>query len=359
VEQARAIYDVTLITYREYKDGILPQDIELIKQYVHTCEKEEERAKSTLEWMRDINKKGFQSSSQLLAAELGYQQAGIFLRDANGMLKQLKVYTGPKIIKSLEAKLSAINADKKNQEASCELETQRYNRLKKCIEKCELRAPADGVVVYVNQTNGWWRVESQIEQGVTVRENQPIFQLPDPKHMRVKARINETKLSYIKTGQPAMVKIDAFSDRELHGTVAEVTAISSPVNGPFSDVRVYYAIVNIEEGFDDLRPGLTAEVFFKSSSRSGTTRIPVQAVRLIDGKTYVALHHQVTGKSEVAPWRWKRVELGLIDPDYAEVLSGVKTGDRVVADPRTLPAPESLPNESTEPSSVANLSMQP
>ena len=215
------------------------------------------------------------------------------------------------------------------------------------------------MLVYVNQTNGWGRVESQIDQGVTVRENQPIFQLPDPKHMRVKARINETKLSYIKTGQPAMVKIDAFPDRELHGTVAEVTAISSPVNGPFSDVRVYYAMVNIEEGFEDLRPGLTAEVFFKSSSRSGITRIPVQAVRLIDGKTYVALHQQATDKSEVAPWRWKRVELGLIDPDYAEVLSGVKMGDRVVADPRTLPAPESLPDENTEPSSVASLSMQP
>jgi multidrug resistance efflux pump len=359
VQQARAIHEVTLITLREYKDGILPQDRDLIRQYIKTCEVEDERARTTLEWSRDMNKRGFQSSSQLMAAELAHQQTTIFLRDARGMLDQLDRFTGKKILKSLEAKLSAIEADMKNQEASYELETQRYNRLKKCIEKCTLRAPGDGVVVYVNQTNGWGRVESQIDQGVTVRENQPIFQLPDARHMRVKTRINETKLGYIKTGQPAVVKIDAFPDRELRGTVAEVTAISSPVNGPFSDVRVYYAMVNIEEGFADLRPGLTAEVFFRSSTRSGITRIPVQSIRLIDGKPYVAIHRPTADRSQELPWQWKRVELGLSDPDFAEVISGLKRGDRVVADPRSLPAPATLPDEPAEPSSVASLSMQP
>jgi multidrug efflux pump subunit AcrA (membrane-fusion protein) len=355
VEQARAIYDVTVITYREYKEGIYPQDVQLIKQYIETCRKEEERAKSALEWTRGMAEKGLQTGSQLVAAELNHQQTSIFLRDALGMLDQLVKFTGPKHIKSLEAKLSAIQADKKNQEASMELETQRYNRLKKCIEKCTLHAPADGILVYVNQTNNWGRVEAQIDQGVTVRENQPIFQLPDPRHMRVKTRINETKLGYIKTGQPAVIKIDAFPDRELRGTVAEVTAISSPVNGPFSDVRVYYAMVNIEEGFEDLRPGLTAEVFFKSSTRSGITRIPVQSIRLIEGKPYVALHVPTADRSREAAWQWKRVELGLTDPDFAEVISGVKQGDRVVADPRSLPAPSSPPDSS----SVASLSMQP
>jgi HlyD family secretion protein len=359
VEQARAIFDVNVITLREYRDGIFPQDLQLIRHYIQTCEVEDERSRRNLEWSRDMNKKGFRTSSQLQADELGYQQAEIALREARGMLLRLEKFTGPKIIKSLEAKLAAIDADKKNQEASFELETQRLNRLDKCIKNCTLRAPGDGVVVYVNQTNGWGRVESQIEQGVTVRENQPIFQLPDSRHMRVKTKINETKLGYVRTGQPAIVKIDAFADREMRGSVAEVTAISSPVNGPFSDVKVYYAMVNIEEGSNDLRPGLTAEVFFKSSTRSGITRIPVQSIRVIDGKNYVALHQPTSDPAKAAPWRWKRVELGLTDPDFAEIVSGVKLGDRVVADPRTLPAPASLPDETTEASSVASLSMQP
>ncbi len=98
-------------------------------------------------------------------------------------------------------------------------------------------------------------MESQIEQGVTVREGQQIFQLPDPKNMRVKTRINETKVAHLRRGQGVRVKIDAFPGRPMRGQVAEVTAISTPVNGPFSDVRVYYANVEIEDEIEDLRPG--------------------------------------------------------------------------------------------------------
>jgi len=60
------------------------------------------------------------------------------------MLKRLIVFTGPKIIKSLEAKVKAIESDRKNQEAAFELEKQRLARLQKCIDGCTLRAPGDG-----------------------------------------------------------------------------------------------------------------------------------------------------------------------------------------------------------------------
>ena len=41
-------------------------------------------------------------------------------------------------------------------------------------------------------------------EGVTLREKQPIFNLPDPLHMRVRARINESKVTLIRTGQRAL-----------------------------------------------------------------------------------------------------------------------------------------------------------
>ena len=37
VEQARYILDAGQIAHREYEEGILPQDIELIKQYMSIC----------------------------------------------------------------------------------------------------------------------------------------------------------------------------------------------------------------------------------------------------------------------------------------------------------------------------------
>ena len=89
-----------------------------------------------------MKEKGFRTTSQLKADELNDQQASIALEEAQGMLERLDKFTGPKILKSLEAKIKAIVADKKNQEASFELEKQRLARLQKCIDNCTLRAPA-------------------------------------------------------------------------------------------------------------------------------------------------------------------------------------------------------------------------
>jgi HlyD family secretion protein len=360
VDQVRSILEVNLITQREYRDGIFPQDMQLIRQYILTCRVEEERAERNAAWSRRLAEKGFRAKAQLNADLLAEQQTRIALEEAEGMLERLAKFTGPKILKSLEAKIKAIESDRKNQEASFELEKQRLARLQRCIDKCTLRAPGDGILVYAQQTNGWGRVEAQIEQGVTVREDQPIFELPDPKHMRVKTRVNETKVAHIQSGQQALVRVDAFPNRPLHGIVSEVTAISTPVNGPFSDVRIYFATVNIEEGFADLRPGLTAEVLFKCNARTNVTRVPVQAVRPIEGKHYVALQQGAASSGNQGDgWRWKQVELGLSDPDYVEVVSGLKQGDRVLADPRALPVPDVLPQEQSGSTSVATVTLQP
>ena len=361
LDQAATILEVAQISQREYRDGILPQDLQLIRQYITTCRIEKERAAQNLEWSRAMKQKGFRTTAQLKADGLNDQQASIALEEAQGMFERLDKFTGPKILKSLEAKIKAIVADKKNQEASFELEKQRLARLQKCIDNCTLRAPGDGILVYANQANRWGQVDQPIEQGVTVREGQSIFQLPDPQHMRVKTRVNETKVGLLKTGQEAIIRVDAFPERPLHGTVAEVTAISTPLNGPFSDVRIYYATVNIKEGgFADLRPGLTAEVLFKSSAKVGVTRVPLQAVRAIDGKHYVAVHEPTQGREAgKASWRWKRIELGLSDPDFVEVVSGVKRGDRVVANPQKLPIPDAMPDEQPGAPAVATISLQP
>jgi len=359
VDQAKSILEVSEISLREYRDGIYPQDLQLIRQYIETCKIEKERSERNANWSRDMFKKGLRTAAQLKGDELNDQEKSIALEEAEGMLERLVKFTGPKNIKSLEAKIKAVESDKKNQEASFQLETQRRDRLQRNIDHCMLRAPAEGIVVYMNQVNVWGMVQAQIDQGVTVREGQPIFQLPDPKSMQVKARINETKMGQLRSGQKALVKVDAFPERLLQGTVAEITAISTPVNGPFSDVRIYFAMVKIDEGDDDLRPGLSAEVFFECGSHTNVTRVPIQAVRSIDGKHYVALHQPSPSAEQSSPWKWKRVELGISDPSFVEVVSGVKRGERVVANSFALPAPDSIPEEQGEEPAVANVSMQP
>jgi len=339
VDQAAAILEVNKITYREYRDGIYPQDLQLIRQYIQTCRTERERAEQNLVWSQGMADKHLRTAAQLRADKLDLQQADFVLSEAQGMLDRLEKFTAPKILKSLEAKLAAILTDKLAQDAMFALESERLERLKKNIANCTLRAPRDGIVVYVNQTNSWGRVESQIMEGVTVRQDQPIFQLPDPNRMRIKARINETKVSQIKSGQKCVVTIDAYPDRRLHGTVTDVTVISTPVNGPFSDVRVYFALISIDNAFDGLRPGLSGEVTFLYDQRKQVDRLPIAAIREVDGKSFVAVPDPSPAAEKRQPYRWQKVELGLSDSDFVEVLSGVEAGDRVVANPSALAMP--------------------
>lgn len=343
VDQAAAILEVNKITYREYRDGIYPQDLQLIRQYIQTCQIERERAERNVEWSQGMADQHLRTAAQLRADKLALQQADFVLSEAEGMLNRLEKFTAPKILKTLEAKLAAILTDKLAQDAMFALETERLERLKKNIAACTMRAPRDGIVVYANQANAWGRVETQIMEGVTVREDQPIFQLPDPNRMRIKARINETKVSQIRTGQKCTVVMDAYPDRRLNGTVTDVTVISTPVNGPFSDVRVYFALIAIDKAFDGLRPGLSGEVTFLSDQRKQVERLPIAAVREVDGKAFVAIPDPSLAEKERAPYRWQKVELGLSDSDYVEVLSGVEAGDRVVANPSLLSSPITEP----------------
>src|SRR5204862_178006 len=116
-----------------------------------------------------------------------------------------------------------------------------------------------------------------------------IFDLPDPKHLRVRARINESKVNALRTGQVARVSFDAYPGRPLRGVVAEITPIPA-ANGILSDVKNYTAIINItDESYEGLRPGLSAQVIIEAGLARDVVRIPAGSVRWVDGGPYAAL----------------------------------------------------------------------
>ena len=353
VDQAQSILEVNEISYREYKDGILPQDAQLINQYLMTCRTEEERAEKNYEWSKETAAKGYRAAAQVKADELNLQQARIALTEAEGMAFRLQNYTQKRLLKALEAKIEAIKSDKLAQESTFQLETVRLKKLEKMVGNCILRAPRDGVVVYANQPNAWGRVDNPIDEGVTVREGQPIFNLPDPGKMRVRVKINESKVALIQSGMRAKVVVDAYPDVPLNATVAEVTPIPAPANGPSSDVQIYFANVDIDTtDFKTLKPGLSAEVTFLLSEPRKVTRIPLQAIRWIQSKPYAAV--ATASQPDANSWEWRGLKIGDSDPNYAEVIDGLAAGDKVIARPDALPEPpKEIAKTSTPPVRVS------
>lgn len=338
--QAQSILEVNQISLNEYRDGIFQQDMQLVRQYLSTCRTEYERAQRNVAWSQAVLDKNFRAPQQHQAEVFSLQRAEIALKVAELMEQRLQNATGPKIIRSLEAKLQANRADALALEGSYRIEADRLKRLEKMVENCTLKAPHDGTVVYaMPPSNGWRPATPAIMEGATVREGQPIFELPDPKHMRLRAKINESKVSLIQRGQPVSIRVDAFPERQLKGTVADVTLIPAPASGPGSDVKIYFATINLNAGdFEGLRPGLSAEISFLVDNRPEVTQVPIQAVRWVDGVPYTA----ISTSADRSQYRWKPIEIGSMNANFAEVIRGVGRGDRVVADPYSLPAPAKL-----------------
>ncbi len=336
VSQATSMLEVNKIAYNEYKNGTYPLDVEVLKSYRKMCAVATDQAKRNLEWSLALADKKLRTKAQLSADRDQYRQALLLEAEAELMENRLIKYTGPKILTSLEAKIEANKADLFAQQASFEIESDRLRRLEDNVKNCTIRAPEDGIVVYANTANGWGRVETQIQEGATVRQGQAILNLPDPKHMRVRTRINESSIAFIHAGQKARIIVEAFPDDVLMGTVTEVTAIPAPANGPISDVKVYYAMVNIDSTTSaNLRPGLSAEVQFACDMRSDVVRLPFNSLRWVDQHAYAAVP-----SSTKEGFEWKSVEVGLIGLAYVEVLSGVEPGEQVISNVQNFPRPD-------------------
>ncbi len=338
VDQAREIYEFNLLLDKEYREGIYPQDTQVIRQWIQACETDYERAQRTEAWSREVYEKRYRATAQYEADRVTVEQTALALKEARGMQERLEKFTGPRLIKSIASKLESIKSDWLAQQAAFGIEDDRLHRLEKMIANCTIKAPADGVLVYNNQSNAWsGQVEVQIQEGATVREGQTLFDLPDPTRMRVKVKVNESKMASVHPGQRAEVQIEAFPGRPLKGTVAEITPIPA-VQNRFSDIKIYFATVNIDQGFEGLRPGMSAEVTFLVDTQPKVTRVPVAALRWVSGQSFVAVAARIDGETR---WDWRPVTVGLIDPNFAEIVKGLTPGEKVVASPESLlPAPD-------------------
>jgi multidrug resistance efflux pump len=339
VEQAQYALKSAEIAREEYKNGVYPQDLLLVEQYTHTCQISLKQAQDNLAWEKSMLAKGLRTDMQAKGAQYSLQRAELALREAEGMRERLVKYTAPKLITNLEAKIAAVRADLEAQNAAFALEDQRKRKLERAIANCRMKAPRKGVVVYYVKSSGWGTVENEINEGVTVRENEPVFLVPDPSRMRVVVKVNESKVAYLHRGIPALIRVEAFPGQVLHGHVLEVTAIPTPAAGPFSDVKMYNASVEIEKGIDGLRTGMNARVEFLVSDREDVARVPVRALRWFDGTPYVATP---VGKAGHA---WRPVSLGMMNEFFAEVRSGLQPGERVVADPSDFAPPTAAERE--------------
>ncbi|MBC8113820.1 MAG: efflux RND transporter periplasmic adaptor subunit [Candidatus Saccharimonas sp.] len=300
-------------------------------------------------FIRRLVQKGYKNQNDLEAEELNLNDAMFKLKSAQTKLNVLENYTKERTLKELEANvtesgreidrikrkglaaLAQFEAEHKSRDLTYDVESKKLDRLKAQIEACKIKATQDGQVVYANTRDGRSSDQVLIEVGGTVRERQPIINLPDLDSMKVNARIHESRISLVRTGLAAKIKVDAYADVTFYGEVDAVASVPSSTSSFNREIKEYEAVIKIlddPEKVNKLRPGLTATIEVLVERRDNILQIPVQAVVTVGAKQFVFV---VSGKSVGR----KAITIGQTNERMIEIVSGLNEGDQVVMNPRS------------------------
>jgi HlyD family secretion protein len=209
-----------------------------------------------------------------------------------------------------------------SRDAACRAATQnikvaeaRITQAQAMMERLLLRAPFDGVVAEINGELGEFVTPSPV--GIPTP---PAVDVVDTSCIYVAAPIDEVDAPRIRQGMQARVTLDAFRDRAFQARVRRVAPYILDLEKQARTVEIEAELENLGDAV--LLPGYSADVEVVLAERDNALRIPTRAL-LEGGRVYV-----FDGNGERV--RVQRVQIGLRNWEYAEVVSGLKEGERVV-----------------------------
>ena len=329
-QNAKLTREVAKIAVKEYEEGIFLQDKATCEGEIKLAQSDLARSSDRVDWAVRMYEKGYVSKAAKVSEELNFQKANFALEQAQSKLHVLLDYTKGKTIKELRSEVEKARSDELAKEQTYQLERTKEAKLVKQIANCKLFAPGDGIVVYANDTSrSFGNNAPQIEEGATVRERQKIFSLPDITQMQVNTKVHESQIDKITHDMKARIRVDAFSDTELAGTVLDVAPLPDPNSIFSSDVKVYTTRVKIDNPLPGLRPGMNAEVTILVDRKENVLSVPVQAIIDYSGKDHVALRTP-------SGFERREVELGATNDRFVEVTKGITAGAVVALNPLTL-----------------------
>ena len=156
-----------------------------------------------------------------------------------------------------------------------------------------------------------------VKEGEFVDRGKPLVELVNVDQVKVNVNVPELDVRFLKKGQKALVRVDAFADRELPGTIDFVAYKADPAT------KTFLAKVLIHNPGHDIRPGMIARVIFLRRLIPNALSAPLFALIDKGGERIVFVE-----KDGVAHAR--TVSIGLIEVDRVQITAGLEPGDRLI-----------------------------
>jgi len=341
VVEAQADYDSAKLSLNEYINGPFRQDEQALESDEFVSQEDLRRAEEYFRYSQKLAARNYVTEVQLEADRFAVEKARKSLAVVRTKLEVLRNFTKVRNLKQYQASVETSEARLRTRENSHNLDVERLEKIKDYIAKCTITAPAAGQVIYANDGPAAANGDPIIAEGKLVRERQILVRLPDPKQMRVLARINEARIDQVKKGMQVNISVDAFPDGELHGVVQSVGEYPLPALIPYSTVKEYSAEIEIQNPPDSLRSGMTAKVAVEVASMEDAVQVPLQAVLERDDRHFCLVPDH-NGSIEA-----REVELGPANDSTVVIKKGVSPSENVFLAPQNYEDYVTLPPSST------------
>jgi RND family efflux transporter MFP subunit len=336
------------IALKKYTDpqGEYTKEVEKLKGAREEAKKNLQDAQAQLQFAKEQLKKGFGEVNTVTSLELAVQQNQNRLNSATAELRVLEIFTREEnetklkfeaddaereVVRTREAQKSLVEKAENELEtakSTRDIEKETLERIQKQIDRCTIKAPSDGIVLYSNRR--WYGDSGQIRPGSPLEFQQPIFSLPNFSKMRVKMRVHESQIKKVQLEQKAELKLEAVANRVLRGTVTKIGELAQNDGYWGSRIKAYETLINLDEVPTDagLKPGMSAEVKILVRRVPDALVVPVSAVAEIEGQKVV--YAVASGMVQRRP-----VEIGDENEQFVQILSGLSMGEAVALDART------------------------
>jgi len=199
--------------------------------------------------------------------------------------------------------------------------TRKLENMNSILDKFNVTAPEDGMVIYERDWNGKKKTVGDMV-GVW---DPSVAKLPDLTKMITRTYVNEVDIQKVKTGQMVKVSLDAFPSKVLNGKVTQVANVGE--QNPRSDAKVFEVVIEMLERDTLLKPSMTTGNHIIVGRLPAVLSVPLES-----------LHHQgdsmayVFKKSGLGFVK-QEVETGAANDNFIVVKRGLEEGEEVFLNP--------------------------
>jgi HlyD family secretion protein len=249
-------------------------------------------------------------------AQIDVEKLKLAVEESEATYKQL-VFEASLVEESQRAqiRIAQLNLD----QSKIELQRAEAN-----VAKMTIKAPMDGTVVMASIVrNGEF---GQVREGDQVNAGQPFVSIVDPSSMVLNATVNQVDAERLRLGSKAEVRMDAYPDVLLPGTLTGIGAMSKASTFRATYVGEIPIRIKIDRLDAHLIPELTGSAEIVLNAENDALVAPRSAVQDEGGKSFVYVEDQ-------DGWSKRPVKLGLASFTTVAIRSGLKQGETIATQP--------------------------